>query len=96
MFNMRRKWITSADAECGIAGKYETPQAKHVAWPSCTWLLLIFFPFPMGHPMSAGCIMHYGIMWVCGVSYFPAIPHSASADVIHFRLMLNIHSVPDR
>ena len=26
MFNMRRKWITSADAECGIAGKYETPQ----------------------------------------------------------------------
>ena len=27
----------------------------HVAWPSCAWLQLIFFPFPVGNPMSAGC-----------------------------------------
>ena len=31
MFNMRRKWITSADAECEIAGKYETPQSNKEA-----------------------------------------------------------------
>ena len=24
--------------------------AKHVAWSNCTWLLLSFFPFPVGHP----------------------------------------------
>ena len=29
----------------------------HVAWPSCAWLQLIFFPFPVGNPMSAGCIL---------------------------------------
>ena len=30
---------------------------KHVAWPSCVWLQLSFFPFPVGHPMSAGCTL---------------------------------------
>ena len=29
--------------------------ANHVAWLSCAWLLLSFFLFPVGHPMSAGC-----------------------------------------
>ena len=29
---------------------------KHVAWPSCAWVHLSFFPFSVGHPMSAGCI----------------------------------------
>ena len=24
-------------------------------WPSCAWQLLRFSPFPVGHPMSAGC-----------------------------------------
>ena len=28
--------------------------AKHVVWPSCAWLLLSFFPFPLGHPMYFG------------------------------------------
>ena len=27
--------------------------AKHVAWPSCAWLLLRFFPFPVGNPVAA-------------------------------------------
>ena len=27
--------------------------AKHVAWPSCAWLLLRFFPFPVGHSVAA-------------------------------------------
>ena len=31
--------------------------------------------------------LHWAAERGCGVSYFPAIPHSASADVIHFRLM---------
>ena len=30
--------------------------AKPVAWPSCAWLQLSFFPFPVGNPMSAGCM----------------------------------------
>ena len=30
--------------------------AKPVAWPSCAWLQLSFSPFPVGHPMFAGCI----------------------------------------
>ena len=25
--------------------------AKYVAWPSCAWLLLRFFPFPVRHPL---------------------------------------------
>ena len=29
--------------------------AKHVAWPSCAWVRLSFFPFPVGHPMSPDC-----------------------------------------
>ena len=31
-------------------------ETKPVAWPSCAWQLLSFSPFPVGHPMSAGCI----------------------------------------
>ena len=27
--------------------------AKHVAWPNCAWLLLRFFPFPVGHSVAA-------------------------------------------
>ena len=27
--------------------------AMHVAWPSCAWLLLRFFPFPVGNPVAA-------------------------------------------
>ena len=50
---------------------------KHVAWPSCAgcaWLLLNFFPFPVGHPpcisvglTSAGLIggMHFIPSHVC-------------------------------
>ena len=30
-------------------------KAKPVAWPSCAWVQLSFFPFPVGNPMSAGC-----------------------------------------
>ena len=29
--------------------------AKHVAWPCCDWLLLNFFPFPVGHPEHEHC-----------------------------------------
>ena len=35
-------------------------KAKNVAWPSCAWLLLSFFPFPMGHSVAA-----HGICGVC-------------------------------
>ena len=31
--------------------------AQHVAWPSCAWLLLSFFPFPVGHPVAHRCLM---------------------------------------
>ena len=30
--------------------------AKHVAWPSCSWLLLSFFPYPVGHTEHVHCI----------------------------------------
>ena len=30
-------------------------RAKHVAWPSCAWQLLNFFPFPVGHPPHPPC-----------------------------------------
>ena len=30
-------------------------KAKHVAWPSCAWLLLSLFPFPVGHPVHEHC-----------------------------------------
>ena len=33
--------------------------ANPVAWPSCAWLQLSFSPFPVGHPMSAGCRHSY-------------------------------------
>ena len=29
--------------------------SKHVAWPSCSWLLLSFFPNPVGHPKHEQC-----------------------------------------
>ena len=29
--------------------------SKHVAWPSCAWLLLIFFPYPVAHPEHEHC-----------------------------------------
>ena len=29
--------------------------AKYVAWPSCAWLLLSFFPFPVRHPLHPLC-----------------------------------------
>ena len=29
--------------------------AKHIAWPSCAWLLLTFFPYPVGHPDHVHC-----------------------------------------
>ena len=29
--------------------------AKHVAWPSCAWLQLTFFPYPVGHPEHEHC-----------------------------------------
>ena len=28
--------------------------AKYVAWPSCAWLLLSRFPFPVRHPLCIG------------------------------------------
>ena len=31
---------------------------QHVAWLRCAWVLLSFFPYPVGHPMSAGCICY--------------------------------------
>ena len=37
----------------GVDGPQEIERnlatAKHVAWPSCAWLLLNSFPFPVGH-----------------------------------------------
>ena len=30
--------------------------AKHVAWPRCAWLLLSFFPYPVGHPEHEHCM----------------------------------------
>ena len=30
--------------------------AKHVACPNCAWLLLSFFPLPVGHPEHGHCI----------------------------------------
>ena len=29
--------------------------AKHVAWPSCVWLLFSFLPFHVGHPPHPSC-----------------------------------------
>ena len=29
--------------------------AKHVAWPTCGWLLLSFFPFPVDYPEHEHC-----------------------------------------
>ena len=29
--------------------------AKHVAWPSCAWLQLSLFPYPMGHLEHEHC-----------------------------------------
>ena len=29
--------------------------ANHVACPSCAWLLLSFFPYPVGHPEHGHC-----------------------------------------
>ena len=29
--------------------------AKHFAWPSCAWLLLSFFTYPLGHPEHEHC-----------------------------------------
>ena len=29
--------------------------AKPVAWPSCAWVLLSFYPFPVGHPEHEHC-----------------------------------------
>ena len=36
-------------------GNGKKARAKPVAWPSCAWLQLTFFPFPVGNPKSAGC-----------------------------------------
>ena len=33
--------------------------AKHVAWPSCSWLLLRFFPYPVGHPEHEHCTVPF-------------------------------------
>ena len=40
----RRKWIDT-----------KLKPSMLPAWPSCAWLQLCFFPFPVGHPMSTGC-----------------------------------------
>ena len=44
-------------ATLDVAQEMERNEAtdKHVAMPSCAWLQLSFFPFPVLHPMSAGC-----------------------------------------
>ena len=34
-------------------------KAKHVAWPSCAWLLLGFFPYPVDHPEHEHCTSLY-------------------------------------
>ena len=31
--------------------------SKPVAWPSLAWLLLSFFPFPVGHPEHEHCTL---------------------------------------
>ena len=36
--------------------------AKHVAWPSCAWLLLRFFPFPVGHSVAAP-VRSMDVLW---------------------------------
>ena len=33
----------------------ETKHAKYVAWPSCAWLLVSFFLFPVRHPLHPLC-----------------------------------------
>ena len=44
----------------GVDGQLEMERnkatAKHVAWPSCAWLLLSFFPYPVGHPEHEHCM----------------------------------------
>ena len=30
-------------------------KAKHVACTSCAWILLSFFPYPLGHPEHEHC-----------------------------------------
>ena len=31
--------------------------AKHVVWHSCAWVLLSFFPYPVGHPEHEHCTL---------------------------------------
>ena len=40
-----------------VAQETERKEAttKYVAWPSCAWLLLIFFPFPLRHKLHPLC-----------------------------------------
>ena len=35
--------------------------AKHVVWPSCAWVLLSFFPYPVGHPEHEHCTYFYQV-----------------------------------
>ena len=44
----------------------------HVSWPNCAWRLLSFFPFPVGHPMSASCT---GMLKIGSVSTAPRCWH---------------------
>ena len=30
-------------------------ETKHVVWPSCAWVLLSFFPYPVAHPEHEHC-----------------------------------------
>ena len=53
---MNKSLIYRAD---GVNGPQEMERklatAKHVAWPSCAWQLLSFFPFPVGHSPHPPC-----------------------------------------
>ena len=46
-------------------------RAKHVAWPSCAWQLLNFFPFPVLHPPHPPCSSHEDLWNLPGCGLLP-------------------------
>ena len=50
--------------------------AKHVDWPSCAWLLLRFFPFPVGNPVAAHGINRSSLALLEDPSNFAAVRRS--------------------
>ena len=48
---LHHPYISTAQYRVDVAQETERNEAKYVAWPSCAWLLLSFFPFPVLHPL---------------------------------------------